>query len=703
MWIKRITVGIVLLLLLSIAGVTVYLGIILFGNYAIDEKDLVMKETTTVVDSSGEELTRLFSENRESVDLNEIPDHVQEAFIAVEDQRFYDHTGIDFRSIGRALYRDIITRSAAEGGSTITQQLAKNAFLSPEKSILRKTEEVLIALNLEHRYEKDEILEMYLNRIYFGHGAHGVQAASRLYFGKTVDELSIEEGAMLAALPKGPNLYSPFIDEERGKERRDLVLRLMNDQDYLSAEETVRLQGRTLPSERHSVSSNEAYDAYIDLLLLEMEEKHGLTEEEVLEGGYTIQAAMDEELQSQSYEKMSSDETYPVQAMEGSYVLLDNDSGGVLAVQGGRNYEKKGLNYASAKRQPGSTMKPIAVYAPALETGEYDPYTLLVDEELDYDGYSPGNMSGEYEGEISMYEAVKDSVNAPAVWLLNEIGVDESKAMLGKQNIALEEDGLSIALGGLDEGLTPLQMAAAYRTFANNGVYSDPYFVEKVYDRHGELISEAEPESEVVMTPQTAWYMTRMLEAVVTDGTGQAGTAPAPLAGKTGTTSEARDVWFAGWTPEVSGALWMGRGAEDDSGDISSALPTAVFKELLPASGSETAFEKPEGIEEMDEPVEMTAVDDLDADMKVGLFGANVELEWTGSGDSRIHYRIYMVEGDENSLIDEVVGQTNYTVSRANVFSGGEYVVVPYNPQTRQEGEPSNTASAEWNIFSRGS
>lgn len=698
---RKIGFSIIFILIMAITGVSVYLGIILFGNYAIDEKELVTKESTTVVDSQGNELVKLFSENRETVSLDEVPSHVQEAFVAVEDQRFFDHTGIDVRSIGRALYRDIITRSAAEGGSTITQQLAKNAFLSPEKSLLRKTEEVLIAFNLEHQYTKEEILEMYLNRIYFGHGAHGVQAASQLYFGKSIDEVSIEEGALLASLPKGPNLYSPFIDEEASKQRRDLVLSLMHDQEYISAEQAVSLQGRTLPQEQQSIVSNPAYDTYVDMLLQEMEQEHGISEEEILSGGYEITAAMDAEMQERSYEKIRAEESYPQEFMEGSFVLLDNESGGVQAVQGGKEYTRKGFNYAAANMQPGSIMKPLAVFAPALETGEFEPYSMLTDEFTSYGDYEPENLSGTYQGEITMYEAVKDSVNAPAVWLLNEIGIQESKLMMEEQNIHLNEEGLSIALGGLEEGLSPIQVASAYRTFANEGIYTAPYFVEKVYDRNDNLIAEAQPEETEVMSAQTAWYMTRMLEAAVQEGTAQEGEYEGALAGKTGTASEARDVWFAGWTPEVTGALWMGR-QESGTEEVSSGAPTALFKEILPDDEVQnTAFTAPDNVSELEEPLELVDLERLQADISLGLFGADVELAWDAGSDNRLHYRIYQVDGSEKELVDEVVGESSYTVRGLNVFATHSFVVVPYNPQTQREGEPSNEAEAEWNLFSR--
>ncbi|SDO30413.1 transglycosylase domain-containing protein [Alkalicoccus daliensis] len=699
MWGKRIAYSIIAVLIIAITVVSVYLGIILFGNYAIDEKDLVMKESTTVVDTEGQEITRLFSENRETVSIDQIPSHVQEAFIAVEDQRFYDHTGIDPRSILRALYRDIIARSASEGGSTITQQLAKNVFLSPEKSLLRKTEEVLIALNLEHRYSKEEILEMYMNRIYFGHGAHGVQAASQLYFGKSIEELDVEEGALLASLPKGPNLYSPFIDEDKSKSRRDLVLSLMHQQGYLEAEETVRLQGRTIPQDQHSITSDPAYDTYVDMLIEEMENVYHISEEEVLSGGYRIVAPIDTSLQLKSYETLHAEDAYPIEGMEGSLVLLDNETGGVKAVQGGRNYARKGFNYADAPSQPGSVMKPLAVFAPAMEAGEYEPYSLLKDEQLSYDGYEPQNLNGTYEGEVTMYDALLHSVNAPAVWLLNELGIDEAKEILEKQNILIEDEGLSIALGGLEKGISPMQTAAAYRTFANEGRYSTPYFVEEIYDRHGELIEQVEIEEIEVVSPQTAWNMTRMLEAVVTEGTGTAGSFDGALAGKTGTSTGARDIWFAGWTPEVSGAVWMGAGEANEQ--LSSSTPTALFKNVISSEeGQDLAFSPPEGVNDLEEPIRLAELNNLEADMNLGLLGGNVELRWEAVDEERLHYRIYKLNDGERELLDEVVGESSYTVSRQNIFASHEFIVVPYNPQTKREGTPSERVEADWSIFS---
>ncbi|ADU29741.1 transglycosylase domain-containing protein [Evansella cellulosilytica] len=712
---KRIIFGVAFLFTTVITGFTLYLCIILYGNYTIDNKQFVMNETTTVEDFQGEVISHLYLENRYLVSIDEIPDHVKHAFIAVEDHRFYSHQGIDFKSIGRALYRDIVTRSKAEGASTITQQLAKNVFLSSEKTVLRKTKEVLIAVNLESRYSKDEILEMYLNRIYFGHGAYGIQAASQLYFNKDVSDLTVDEGALLAALPKAPNHFSPLKDLERGKDRRNVVLGLMERHGYLSAEEAVRLQGRNIPVNHVAQTNNAAYHSYIDLVLEEAEQKYHLSEEEILRGGYRIVVEMDRNLQQTTYDLFQDPNNFPASTgeniVEGSIVLISNETGGVAAVQGGREYVRKGFNRAHAKRQPGSIFKPLAVFAPALETGTFHPYSIIPDEEIDYGGYIPRNFSNTYEGEITIYDAMKDSANAPAVWLLNELGTDVAKNSLEKQNIPLDDNGLAIALGGIRDGVSPLQIAAAYSTYANSGNYREPFYIRAIYDRNGVLVAQNEGIEMEVLSPQTAWYMTRMLEAVVSDGTGNTGVYDGPLAGKTGTTAYEnvaganRDIWFAGYTPELSGAIWMGYDRTDENNFLtaSSSVPTTLFKNVLSQSINEeereVAFHIPNGIEDLDAPIRFVGIHDLSAKASLSWSGGKVNLSWSGSDDERLQYIIYEKTDEGTKKIAEIT-DTEYTINRVNLFSLNSYIVVPYNPQIEREGEPSNIAKAEFHLFS---
>ncbi|ADH99981.1 transglycosylase domain-containing protein [Salisediminibacterium selenitireducens] len=711
-WKKRLVLitGIIMFTLLLAAGG--YTGVILFGNYTIDEKDLVMSELTTLVDSDGDTVAHLFEENRELVTIEDVPDYVQGAFISVEDHRFHQHTGFDLRAIGRALYRDITSGSLQEGGSTITQQLAKNIFLTPEKSFLRKTEEVLIAINLERRYTKDEILEMYLNQIYFGHGAHGIQAASKLYFDKEVSELTIEEGALLAALPKGPNLYSPFVDHDRSLERRNLVLGLMNRHGYIESDEAVRLQGRTLPEEQSAISANPAYSVYVDMVLEEAERRFGIREEEILRGGYTIETAIDQTLQESLYEQFQDAAQFPEnsgeQIAQGSAVFLDNETAGVRAVSGGRDYVRKGLNRAVMPRQPGSAIKPVAVFAPALEEGVFEPYSLLADQPIDFDGYQPRNISGSYQGEVTLYDAIVDSVNVPAVFALDELGIDPAKRYLEEQDVYVDDNGLSIALGGLEEGLSPLQMASLYRTLADDGWYKQPYLIERIVTSSGiDILPGDSLEARQVYSSQTAWYMTRMLEAAVDEGTGRHGEFDGSLAGKTGTSSGRRDLWFAGFTPELSGAYWMGfdRYDEETVMNDSSARSVMAMKTVLSDAGHgeiELAFTKPEGVSDLEEPVRMIAVNDLEADTNFSFTGANIHLSWSASDDERLTYRLYELKGNgDRELVEELKGADEYTIRGVNLFSTRTYQVVPYNPQVGREGEPSNTVEAGFSFFSR--
>lgn len=714
---KKIMFGIVFVTSIFLCGFIAYLGIILFGNYAIDNKELVMNAASTVETADGDLISRLYFENRDIVPISDIPEHVQQAFIAVEDHRFYSHQGIDFRAIGRALYRDIVAGSKVEGGSTITQQLAKNVFLTHEKTWLRKTKEVLIAINLENRYSKDEILEMYLNRIYFGHGAHGVQAASKLYFDKHISELTIDEGALLAALPKAPNFYSPMRNPEQSENRRNLVLSLMERRGFLTAEEAVRFQGRMIPTEFARVTDDPAYLSYIDLVLDEGERLYNISRDEILKGGYRIVVEMDPHLQKVTYDVFQDSDNFPASTgqnpVEGSIVLLDHRTGGVVAVQGGRDYVQQGFHRALANRQPGSVFKPLAVFAPALESGNYHPYSLLKDELIDYNGYTPRNYNHQYAGEMSMYDAVKDSANAPAVWLLDEMGIDKGLASLRQQNIPLTEDGLAIALGGLHEGVSPLKIAAAYGTFASGGVYRDPYFIKEIYDRHGNLVAAMEQEEVEVFSPQTAWYMTRMLEAAVNDGTGASGMFDGPLAGKTGTTSfEAvsganRDIWFAGFTPELSGAVWMGydRTDKDHYLTAGSSVPTKLFKRVLTEAYGEVetqlAFTPPMGVNDLEAPIQFVSIEDLTADVSLGWRGATVLLQWSGSQDDRLHYRIYEKNETEIVKVGEVVGDHEYKITGQNIFSQNAYVVIPFNPQIEREGSPSNVVEARFRLFSQ--
>ncbi|WP_282035032.1 transglycosylase domain-containing protein [Metabacillus indicus] len=710
---KKVILSALAALLTAIIALAVYLLILVIGDYSIDEKKLVMDSTTTLVDPEGSKVAELYLQNREPVSVKDIPVHVREAFIAVEDKRFYEHNGIDLKAISRALYRDFLAGGKVEGGSTITQQLAKNTFLTSEKSVLRKVKEAAIAMSLENKYSKSKLLELYLNQVYFGHSAYGIQSASLYYFNKEVKDLTVEEGAMLAGIPKAPSNYSPVLHPDRSKERRDTILSLMGDQGYLTAEEVVRSQGRTLGLSISEESETPWLISYIDMVMDEAEERYNLSNEELMRGGYTVTVPLDAGMQKTAYELFQKDAYFPgtTKGAEGAFVLIDNKTGGVKAAIGGRNYVQKGYNRVTTKRQPGSTFKPIAVYAPAMEEEEFGPYSLLEDKPVSYDGYQPKNNDRKYDEEVTMYDAITASKNAPAVWTLNEMGVSTSKKYLEKSGLPIEDNGLSIALGGLKNGVTPLQMANAYRAFAQYGVYSEPYFIQKITDRDAKEVSAPEHLKKRIFSAQTAWNMTRMLEEVVNEGTASIGTYDGVLAGKTGTTSftdvdgAVKDAWFVGYTPSVSGALWMGYDRTDSKQYLKqgSSYPTRLFKEILSESGKDlkTAFQMPDGVEDLEEPIRLKNLGEVKAGYTfkaLGLF--TVTLKWDAQKDDRVIYRIYETSGSKDKLVGFVKGEDSYEIPYSNLFSNAEYKVVPYNEQTDQEGEGSDPVKPE--LFTSG-
>lgn len=710
---KKVILSALAALLTAIIALAVYLLILVIGDYSIDEKKLVMDSTTTLVDPEGSKVAELYLQNREPVSIKDIPVHVREAFIAVEDKRFYEHNGIDLKAISRALYRDLLAGGKVEGGSTITQQLAKNTFLTTEKSVLRKAKEAAIAMSLENKYSKSKLLELYLNQVYFGHGAYGIQSASLYYFNKEVKDLTVEEGAMLAGIPKAPSNYSPVLHPEKSKERRDTILSLMGDQGYLTAEEVVRSQGRTLGLSISEESETPWLTSYIDMVMDEAEERYNLSNEELMRGGYTVTVPLDADMQKTAYELFQNDAYFPgtTKGAEGAFVLIDNKTGGVKAAIGGRNYVQKGYNRVTTRRQPGSTFKPIAVYAPAMEEEEFGPYSLLEDKPVSYDGYQPKNNDRKYDEEVTMYDAITASKNAPAVWTLNEMGVSTSKKYLEKSGLSIEDNGLSIALGGLKNGVTPLQMANAYRAFAQYGVYSEPYFIQKITDRDAKEVSAPERVKKRIFSAQTAWNMTRMLEEVVNEGTASTGTYEGELAGKTGTTSftdvkgAVKDAWFVGYTPSVSGALWMGYDRTDSKQYLKqgSSYPTRLFKEILSESvkGQKAAFRMPDGVEDLEEPIRLKNLGEVKAGYTfkaLGLF--TVTLKWDAQKDERVIYRIYETSGSKDKLVGFVKGENSFEIPYSNLFSNAEYKVVPYNEQTDQEGEGSDPVKPE--LFTSG-
>ncbi|MCD8511850.1 MAG: PBP1A family penicillin-binding protein [Bacillus sp. (in: Bacteria)] len=574
--------GRLFILALALIGLSVLVYFIV-DAYQIDlsKLDDPVGTATVIYDQNGEPVSELSSARFSHVPLSEIPEDLIHAIISVEDQRFFSHNGLDIRGIARSAWRNFQAGSVVQGGSTITQQLAKNLFLTSDRTFGRKFREAITALRIEWNFSKEEILELYLNHIYFGEGTWGIQNASKVYFGKSVEEITLEEAAVLAALPRAPTHYSPFQNEERALKRRNLVLHLMKEQGYIHEEEFASAKNASIVLRDWEIEEDSLrgkYPGYVDFIIDEAIHVHGLTEERIWAGNLHIYTEMDLSVQDAIQTTFSQDDLFPEgggdEEVQGGAVVLDPYTGAVRGLQGYRSgHVYRGYNRATQlKRQPGSAIKPLAVFAPALEKG-YTVNSMLVDERMDFGGYSPRNYDGQYRGQVSLYEALVRSINVPAVWLLNEMGVSAGVEFLKRAGISLHENdqNLSIALGGLTNGTSPLQMAQAFTIFPNLGTMTEAYGITKITNGQGEVLGEAEVKGTEVMVQELAYKMTEILAGVVQEGTGRNALLSngRPVAGKTGTTqlppteafagiSGVSDAWFVGYTPEYVTAVWVG-------------------------------------------------------------------------------------------------------------------------------------------------
>lgn len=694
-----------------------YTTILYGGKLFVDESKLLITPPTTVENEEGEILWYLYDEYRLPVDLEEIPEHVKEAFVAVEDKRFYSHGGVDIRSIFRAVYKDIIARSKVEGASTITQQLAKNLFLSNDKSWMRKTKEAMIALYLEREFTKDEILEMYLNVIYFGQGQYGVEAASNKFFYKSVEDLSVEEAALLAGIVNAPNGYSPIDHPEKAKERRNVVLDRMANEEIITEDRAEEAKAKEIELNVSQRKNNPAYNTIVDMAVKEAEELYDITEEELKQNRYRIVTSLDETAQQIAYEQFQYDAYFPgnnAEDVEGAFVMMKQDTGQIVAAMGGRDYLYRNNNrVTSAVGQPGSTMKPLSVYAPALETGNYNPYSVLPDELQEWNGKQIRNNNDQYDGSVTLYNALKQSKNTSAVWLLDDIGVDTGRKYLEKMHFNVEEDNAQrLALGDLNENVSPKEMMQSYRSFIHSGEMVDAYVINDIYNQQGDIVASANPVTTEIYSSQVAWNITEMLKQVVTDGTATAGYYPYELAGKTGTTQhpkaegQVKDAWFVGYTPDYVSALWMGYDevTEENYLTSGSAYPTELTKKIFSEIADQTSvtqtFTKPDGVVALADPIDLPKIDTLSSSFVFGGFKIlKANLSWESAKDARIVYRIYEVgkDGEEDKKIGEVTdGKSEFEVDKFMLFKTKSFYVVPYDPLGDMVGEPSNVVEVSF-------
>lgn len=511
---------------------------------------------TIVYDRNGKIVTQLFEENRTWVKFDKISPWMIKAILAAEDKEFYDHSGIKITSIIRAALVDTFRLGAKQGGSTITQQLARNLFLSNEKTIIRKIKEIVLAMRMEKIYSKDQMLEMYLNTIYMGHGAYGVDSAAKIYFSKQPGNLNITESAILAGLVAAPEVYTPFRNPDRTKKRKEYVLRRMLDLDWISKSdfdksktETPKLADRE--SHNSSIFLKDAPHFVSHILFKQLLPTYGT--EQVYRGGLRIYTTIDIDLQKKA-EKLIAGMKH-----EGAMVALDPNTGEILALVGGRDFDSSKFNRATqAFRQPGSSFKPF-IYAAALEEG-YRPIDHVLDAPLKFpNGWAPGNYSGKFAGEVSLIDALARSLNTVSVRLAQIDGVGKIIDLARRVGITtphMPED-LSIALG--TPSVTPLEMAAAYSAFANNGQRIEPYGVKEIQSHNGDSLEQSGPKLVNAIAPITAVTLRSMLIQAATWGTGaNAKISGYETFGKTGTTNDWTDAWFAGGIPGLVVVVYVG-------------------------------------------------------------------------------------------------------------------------------------------------
>lgn len=568
--------------------------------------------TSIIYDGQSDVVTRLHGvQDRTWVSISELQPSTVYAFISAEDARFFEHEGVDVIRIAGAIVADIKAGSYVQGASTISQQLIKLSHLTSEKTISRKAEEAALAYEMERQYSKEDILEMYLNYVYFGGGYYGIEAAAEGYFGVHASDLTLDQSAMLAGILKSPSGYAPHINYAASINRRNNILRLMRDYGYITDDEKKQASaGR--PTILHD--KNEEYSGYYtDAVTKSAAALMGITVDELIRGGYSIYSAMDSDIQHYCEEMFKNGELFPAEDSEAAIVVLEPSTGMVVAMVGGRSYTG-GISFNRAtdiRRQPGSVIKPVIAYAPAFEYLNYTAADMILDEETTFADYTPSNYGNKYYGWVTVREAVTKSLNVPAVKTLSEVGVERAKDFAKRCGIEFDDkdDSLALALGGFTYGVSPLQIAGAYSCFASGGIYNTPTLIKKITDRNGLTVYEYRQDSRRVMSEANAYILTSMLKSVVTEGTGhRLNTLDIPIAGKTGTVGLAngnRDAWMAGYTPEYTAVVWQGYDSDRlgllpssaTGGTYPALMLYELFNHIYP-DGRSGDFERPESVKQ---------------------------------------------------------------------------------------------------------
>ena len=610
--------------------IVLFLGIFLvmsihltFVANTADVKNLKnrLQQPTMIYDNQNKSAGSLYAQKGTYVSLKKISSNVPAAVLSTEDRNFYHEHGFSIKGLARAgvllVKNKILGRNyISGGGSTLTQQLVKNAFLTQQQTFSRKAREIFIAVEVENQYSKNEILTMYLNNAYFGHGVWGIQDAAKRYFNENASELTVPQAATLAGMLTSPGIYDPVSHPAATKKRRNMVLQLMVENKKISQSAADQYKKTPLKITNGYVAADTyKYPSFFDAVIAEAESKYGISEKDIMNNGYKIYTTLDQDQQRAMQQVYDDDDNFPSDSADGTIVqsasvAMNPKNGGITAVVGGRGtHVFRGFNRATQmRRQPGSTIKPIVVYTPALEHGYFYDSTLQ-DKKQSYGSnhYTPKNYDDTYSGTVPMYKALYESLNAPAVWLLNKIGVNQGYQMAKKFGLPVEKSdkNLALALGGMTNGVSPQQMARAYAVFANNGLMPSPHYITKIVDASGKVVAKNDgSKNKRVISGKTAKEMTSMLIGVFAHGTGEsAKPAGYTIAGKTGTTNSGvkgdndndRDKWIVGYTPDIVVATWEGYDDTNKSHtltDISERSINYLYKNEMSAILPNTAGNK---------------------------------------------------------------------------------------------------------------
>ncbi|MFQ3543014.1 PBP1A family penicillin-binding protein [Halobacillus rhizosphaerae] len=731
---------IALVLVIAIGGLFTYY---ISTAPKLDESQLSTPYSSKVYDMNDKLITDLAgAERRTKVSYDDLPPVLVDAVTATEDSRFFSHIGIDFRRILAAIWANVTGGFGAEGASTITQQVVKKTFLTDKKTLKRKVQEQYLAIKLDKDYSKERILEMYLNKIYYGSSAYGVAEAAKTYFGvEDLSKLTLPQAALLAGLPQRPSGYDPFQHPDLAKDRMNTVLSLMVQHNKITQEEADKAQKTKIKDMlvKQKKEKDNPYQAFIDEVEKEVKEK--MDGADIYKDGLKIYTTLDPKAQETVQQALSSNSTvaWPDDKLQSAIAVTDTQTGAVRAIGGRRNYKKGDYNLATdlKGRQPGSTFKPLTAYGPAIQNEKWSTYHQIKDEPIDISGYQPENYNGQYYGWVSARYALSRSLNIPAIKTLNENGLDKAQKFAEGLGIKFSNDKimLSDAIGGSSTSVTPMQMSAAYAAFGNEGVYNKPYTVRKV-ETNGET-TNFKPKPHSAMNSYTAYMITSMLKTVMSEGTGtRANISGLPVAGKTGTTNSGKDItpdsWFDGYTTNYSVSIWTGY-PENNTTNLSTEsqhIPQFLFKSIMSqiSSGKETKdFSKPDtvkwvGVEKGSQPAKLPSKYTPDSQIVTELFhvdnmpskvseqfqkldpvqslsasyseeSKSINVKWDYGDTSKVSFKVSVsVDGKESR---DLTTTKDKSLDVSSVEPGSKYeftVTAVSDDDSAQSSDPSSTA-----------